>query len=56
MGRLESKRADLESQLAEAGADHDLLATLGTELAAVVADLESTEEQWLSLAEEQEQR
>lgn len=56
LGRLESKRADLESQLAEAGADHDLLATLGTELAAVVADLESTEEQWLSLAEEQEQR
>ena len=46
----------MTEQLAQAGADHDLLATLGTDLAEVVAELEATEEEWLTLAEEQEQR
>ncbi len=54
--RLEKQRAALEQKLAEAGADHDLLATVGTDLAEVVARLEATEEEWLTLAAEQEQR
>ncbi len=56
MARLERKKADLGEQLAQAGADHDLLATLGTDLAAVSAELEAAEEEWLALATEQEQR
>ncbi len=56
LARLERQRSALTERLAEAGADHDLLATLGTDLAAVVAELEATEEEWLALAEEQEQR
>jgi len=56
LARLEKQRAGLTEQLAQAGADHDLLATLGTDLAKVVAELEATEEEWLALAEEQEQR
>ena len=56
LARLEKQRAGLTEQLAQAGADHDLLATLGTDLADVVAELEATEEEWLALAEEQEQR
>ncbi len=56
LARLEKRRAGLTEQLAQAGADHDLLATLGTDLAEVVAELEATEEEWLALAEEQEQR
>ncbi len=56
LARLEKQRAGLTERLAQAGADHDLLATLGTDLAEVVAELEATEEEWLALAEEQEQR
>ena len=54
--KLEKKRSELEEKLVSAGGDHDLLATIGTDLATVVAELESMEEEWLMLAEEQEQR
>jgi ATP-binding cassette subfamily F protein uup len=54
--KLERRRTRLEEKLAAAGGDHDLLASIGTDLAEVVADLETTEEEWLNLAEEQEQR
>ena len=54
--KLERRRTQLEEKLAAAGGDHDLLATIGTDLAEVAAELETTEEEWLKLAEEQEQR
>ena len=56
MARLERRRDELETELAGAGTDHDRLATLGTELADVSAELAATEERWLELAEEQERR
>ncbi len=52
--RLERDKARLEQRLVEAGDDHERLAAIGTELAEVTAALTSTEERWMSLAEEQE--
>ena len=45
-----------ETELAAVVNDHDRLSQLGTELAAVNAELETAEESWLSLAEEMEQK
>jgi ATP-binding cassette subfamily F protein uup len=56
MAKLGKKKAGLEEKLAAAGSDHELLASLGAELAEVTAELEQTEEQWIQLAEEQEDR
>ncbi|MDH3293499.1 MAG: ABC-F family ATP-binding cassette domain-containing protein [Acidimicrobiia bacterium] len=54
--KLERTKADLEDRLVAAGGDHDVLANLGTDLADVMAELAAAEDEWLSLAEEQEQR
>jgi ABC transport system ATP-binding/permease protein len=52
--RLSSRRAVLEAELAGAAADHEALARLGAELAAVGDELGEAEERWLALAEEAE--
>ena len=54
--RLERKRERLEAELADAGDDHETLARLGAELATVGQELAETEERWIELAEEQENR
>ncbi|MCB9374094.1 MAG: ABC-F family ATP-binding cassette domain-containing protein [Microthrixaceae bacterium] len=52
--KLARRRERLHEQLLEAAADHQELARLGTEEAAVAARLEAAEEAWLALAEEAE--
>ncbi|MEM9561924.1 MAG: ABC-F family ATP-binding cassette domain-containing protein [Actinomycetota bacterium] len=56
MARLEKRRDALDAELQDAGGDHDALARIGGELAAVTAELAEAEERWIALAEEQEQR
>jgi len=51
--RLEKRRSGLASDLAALdGTDHQRMATIGSELAGVEAELAATEERWLHLAEE----
>ena len=54
MKRLEKRRGELESAMAAASSDHEALARIGSELAALQGDLSGLEEQWLALAEEAE--
>jgi ATP-binding cassette subfamily F protein uup len=54
MRRLHERRATLEADLAAALGDHVALARAGEDLSAVTAELASTEESWLALAEEAE--
>lgn len=50
MEQLNSRKDVLAAQLSSAGADHAVLAGVTTELAAVQADLSSTEDEWLALS------
>ncbi len=54
MARLEGRRGRLADDLLNAGADRDALAAIGTELAAVEAELAHVEQRWLALAVEAE--
>jgi ABC transport system ATP-binding/permease protein len=54
LARLEADRGRLEADLAAAGDDHETLAALGSELAAVTDRLATVEEEWLALATEAE--
>lgn len=56
VARLTKKRAQLEVQLVDAGADHEALRLLGAELGGVVAELSAAEELWLALSDEAESR
>lgn len=56
MAKLEKRKTELEAQLADAGSDHERMATLGADLAEVGSSLDEIEEQWMALAEEQENR
>ena len=55
VAKLTERRDELSAALATAGADHEALAEIGTQLALVQAELDAAEERWLSLAEEAEQ-
>ena len=50
MEQLNARKDDLTAQLSSAGADHAALAKVTTDLAAVQADLASTEDEWLALS------
>ncbi|HXH57327.1 ABC-F family ATP-binding cassette domain-containing protein [Iamia sp.] len=50
--RLDTQRAELTEALAAGDADHRRMAALGAELARVEADLATTEDEWLALADE----
>jgi ATPase subunit of ABC transporter with duplicated ATPase domains len=52
LDRLSRREQELHHELAEAATDHERLLTLDAELRAVVADKDSTEEAWLTLAAE----
>ena len=52
VARLTERRDELSTAMSTAGAGHEALAEIGTELAAVQAELDAAEERWLSLAEE----
>jgi ABC transport system ATP-binding/permease protein len=54
MKRLEKRRGELESEMAASSADHQALARIGSELAALQAEVAELEERWLALAEEGE--
>ncbi len=54
IARLDRRKVKLNSQLAEAGSDHELLMSVGAELAEVEAELGAAEETWLELSEERE--
>jgi Uup-like ABC transporter family protein len=54
LATLERRRGRLADDLADAGADRDALASIGTELAAVEAELADVEQRWLALAVEAE--
>jgi ATP-binding cassette subfamily F protein uup len=54
LAALEGRRDGLSEELAAAGADHEALARIGEELAAVSAELHTVEERWLALASEAE--
>jgi ABC transport system ATP-binding/permease protein len=54
MASLERRRGQVADDLAGAGADRDALAAIGTELAAVDAELADVEQRWLALAVEAE--
>ncbi|MEZ5341838.1 MAG: ATP-binding cassette domain-containing protein [Acidimicrobiales bacterium] len=54
IARLDKKRSSLNEQLAASINDHTKLVALGSELAAVEAELATQEELWLELAEEQQ--
>ncbi len=56
IAKLDGRKSKLHDQLTEAGSDHERLASLGIELAAVEAELAEVEDQWLTLSEEREQR
>ncbi len=55
VARLEKKKARLNNELVEAGSDHAKLSEIGVELAQIDADLSVAEDQWMELADEQEQ-
>ncbi|EFC81581.1 ABC transporter related protein [Parafrankia sp. EUN1f] len=48
--KLERQESELHTALAEAATDHRRILALNTELQAVTAQKDSTEEQWLTLA------
>ena len=50
--RLERRRDELTAALAAGTADHREMAAMGAELAQAEADLATTEEEWLTLADE----
>jgi hypothetical protein len=52
--RLASRQEQLEEELSEVGADHEALARIGAQLAAIGDDVRAAEERWLALAEEAE--
>lgn len=54
--KLAARVADLQAQLVDAGGDHEALRRLGDDLNVTMAELAVTEERWLELAEEAEQR
>ena len=54
--RLEKKKAGLEEELVQPDMDHEQLRSLGAELAEISNQLDAAEEEWLALAEEQENR
>jgi ABC transport system ATP-binding/permease protein len=54
LASLEADRGRLEADLAAAGDDHETLAALGSELAALTDRLATVEEEWLALATEAE--
>jgi ATP-binding cassette subfamily F protein uup len=56
LARLERRKAGLADELAAAGDDHQALARIGADLAEVDGELATTEERWIELAEEQENR
>ncbi len=56
MRRLEKKKVDLESELADVGDDHMRMAEVGVRLGDVSAELAALEDEWLELAEEQQNR
>ncbi|NOX30423.1 MAG: ABC-F family ATP-binding cassette domain-containing protein, partial [Actinobacteria bacterium] len=56
MRQLEERRRGAEVLLADVDTGHDTLGKLGREMAAIQADLDSAEEQWLELSAELEQR
>jgi uncharacterized protein involved in exopolysaccharide biosynthesis len=55
VARLEKKKARLNDELVEAGSDHAKLTEIGVALAQIDADLSVAEDQWMELADEQEQ-
>jgi uncharacterized protein involved in exopolysaccharide biosynthesis len=55
MARRQRRRDTVTAALTEAG-DHQEMTRLGAELAEAQRDLDEAEDQWLSLAEEAEQR
>lgn len=56
MAKLEKRRARLDIDLAEAGTDHVRLAEVGESIAVCDAEVAATEELWLELSEELEDR
>ncbi len=56
VAKLTKRKDVLEQKLIDAGTDHEQLAALGAELSTVGAALDEAEEQWMALAEEQENR
>ena len=56
LGALQRRRGQLDRDLAEAGADHVRLATVGEAIAACDAELAEVEERWLELSEEMDRR
>ncbi len=56
MAKLEKKRDKVREQLDAVMGDHAELSRVGQELAAIEAELAETEERWLELSDEQEQR
>jgi len=54
--KLTARVAELEAELAAAGGDHEALGAVGDELQRTMAELAATEERWLELADEAEQR
>ena len=54
LATLERRRDRLTDDLVEAGTDRDALASIGTELAVVEAELADVEQRWLALAVEAE--
>lgn len=54
IARLDRRKGKLNTQLAEAGSDHELLISVGAELAEVESHLAAAEESWLELSEERE--
>jgi ATP-binding cassette subfamily F protein uup len=60
MKKLEKRKVELEAELNHliggGSGDHEALASVGGELARVSAELQQREDEWLELADEQEQR
>lgn len=54
LNRLERRQAELESEVAAVGSDTGELARVGQELAELQGELQTAEEEWLSLAAEAE--
>jgi ATP-binding cassette subfamily F protein uup len=52
--KLTGRRDELVAELAAAGTDHEALARIGADIAAVEADLAAAEERWLELGSELE--
>ena len=48
---LSAEKADLDAQLAAAGADYELMTRISERLSAIGADIDAKTERWLELAE-----